>query len=464
MPLGDSITRGEGASASLIPGGYRDPLAHELTTADISFQFVGDWDSNPTDFLTATGNTGNSGHGGWRIDQIQNNITNWQEAFTPDVVLLHIGTNDILQGANLGTGGFDTSKAISRLNTLLNTIYTNNSSVSVVLSTIIPVADSRDSYVKNYNALLSSTVVPYFTSLGHSIILADNYKNFINDAGGYRSDLYSDGAIHPNAAGYQKMADTWFSSLQNIPVPPDQPPAPEPPATLRFTAQVSAGNSSFDSHIRTNLVRSGTPTLDGITVSHDPSIPGTFKTSGLNDGSATANSNLTYYGTNEPTGTLPTVVTFTLKGSVTGYDITSVESLAGWKDSNIGDQTFRLLLSITGGAFLDYGTYSAKGNLGDFASLVTVTDESGIIASGVTAIRIIYLNPNATQGGNGGTVVRELQVFGAATAVPEPSTIALFNIGAVSAMGIFLRNHLKYRKKNKAPSLNFADRNSKANA
>ncbi|GAA5480830.1 SGNH/GDSL hydrolase family protein [Haloferula sargassicola] len=427
LPLGDSITRGEGAAASLIPGGYRDPLAHDLSGGAISFKFVGDNSSNPTDYLTDTFQAQHSGHGGWRIDQIQNNITNWQGAFLPDVVLLHIGTNDILQNSDLGTGsGADTSHAVARLVALLDTLFANHSELHVVLSTLIPIQDGRDDFVKDYNAALATTVVPEFLNQGFSIVLVDNYANFVTATGAWRPELYSDG-VHPNATGYEKMADSWFAAVEEIPVPPDEPPPPPPPATLRSTSEVAPGMTAFDGDIRPNLVRAGAPTLDGVTTSHEPSIPGTFKTAGLNDGSAAAFSNLTYYAVNEPVGNLPALVTFTLAGSATGYDITGVESLAGWQDSNIGDQKFQLQLSIQGGDFLDYGTYSAVGEMGGFASKVSVTDESGVLAGGVTAVRFLFLNPDAVQGGNAGTVVRELQVFGTpsepAESPPPPDTL-----------------------------------------
>ena len=35
------------------------------------------------------------GHSGWTADQIQSNVTAWANLNKPDVVLLHIGTNDI---------------------------------------------------------------------------------------------------------------------------------------------------------------------------------------------------------------------------------------------------------------------------------------------------------------------------------------------------------------------------------
>lgn len=421
LPLGDSITRGEGAGGSLVPGGYRSFLAQSLTDEAKSFRFVGDNSDNPTAFLTTSNQAEHSGHGGWRIDQIQSNITNWQQSFRPHAVLLHIGTNDILQGSNLGTGGVDTSAAVSRLTNLLNTLYSNNASLTVVLSTLIPIQDGRDGYIKNYNAFLSSTVVPHFLGQGRSIILVDNYSNFVTGPGTYRSERFADG-VHPNAAGYQAMANSWLAAVATIPVPPDDPPPPPPPATLLSTSETNPGMASFDDRIRPNLIRNNQSTLGGVSASHEPSLPATFKTTGLNDGSAASLSNLTYYAVNEPVGNLPTSITFTLTGSLAGYDITSIESIAGWQDSNIGAQKFQLMLSIAGGEFLDYGVYAATASSGNFSSVVTITDQKGIIASGVTAIRFLYLNPGVPQAGNGGTVIRELQAFGTPTETTLRST------------------------------------------
>jgi hypothetical protein len=41
-----------------------------------------------------------------------------------------------------------------------------------------------------------------------------------------------------------------------------------------------------------------------------------------------------------------------------------------------------------------------------------VSSESGIIGHDVTAVRFIFSNPGGMQGGSGGTLIRELQVFG----------------------------------------------------
>src|SRR5690606_13522214 len=108
------------------------------------------------------------------------------------------------------------------------------------------------------------------------------------------------------------------------------------------------GMGSFDDRIRENLIRAGAPSLGELVVNHGPSLPNTFTNSGLNDGSAAALSNLTYYAVNDSVGNLPTEITITFAGSESGYDISSIESIAGWQDSNIGDQKFQLQIATDG--------------------------------------------------------------------------------------------------------------------
>ena len=37
------------------------------------------------------------GHWGWRADEVLAKIDGWAEQTTPDIVLVHLGSNDILQ-------------------------------------------------------------------------------------------------------------------------------------------------------------------------------------------------------------------------------------------------------------------------------------------------------------------------------------------------------------------------------
>src|SRR5689334_1660791 len=92
MPLGDSITEG-----TQVPGGYRIGLWQRLAGAGYRVDFVGSQVNGPA----ALGDHDHQGHPGWRIDQIDANVTRWLATTGARTVLLHIGTNDVLQNYNL---------------------------------------------------------------------------------------------------------------------------------------------------------------------------------------------------------------------------------------------------------------------------------------------------------------------------------------------------------------------------
>ncbi|MCD4689947.1 hypothetical protein K8S17_00635, partial [bacterium] len=92
MPLGDSIT--DGAAGSTDNTGYRRPLFLQLEAGGYDVDFVGSLIGGiPTDF-----DRDHEGHGGWHANQIRDNIYNWLVSTPADIVILHIGTNDVSGG------------------------------------------------------------------------------------------------------------------------------------------------------------------------------------------------------------------------------------------------------------------------------------------------------------------------------------------------------------------------------
>ena len=98
MPLSDSITNGSGSNDT---AGYRGFLWTLLKNAGYDVDFVGSATSNPG---TVSGmDINHEGHGGWRIDDTINHdgkgiyemLPTWCGMFeAPNVILLHLGTND----------------------------------------------------------------------------------------------------------------------------------------------------------------------------------------------------------------------------------------------------------------------------------------------------------------------------------------------------------------------------------
>ena len=87
MPLGNSITYG-------FPGdeGYRKDLYLDLVDSGYDVDFVGGL-SNGVGF-----DSDHEGHIGWYTAQIRNYVYSWLVANPADVILLHVGTNNIING------------------------------------------------------------------------------------------------------------------------------------------------------------------------------------------------------------------------------------------------------------------------------------------------------------------------------------------------------------------------------
>lgn len=225
MPLGDSITKGTtkvGTLTTTVPGGYRDPLYDKLTGAGHTFQFVGSTNINPTETLTTAKQDYHEGWGGYLIDGaisigsdgkqdyggLAENLKNWLDASTPDTILLMIGTNDI--GKGYATG------ATNRLETLIRSIYTystekdKNHHVAVYVASLAPRPQSTsiNNAVKSFNLEVPG-IVDDCVADGLDVHYVDMYTPLNANTALYLSD----DKLHPSAAGYQVIADTWYNAL-----------------------------------------------------------------------------------------------------------------------------------------------------------------------------------------------------------------------------------------------------------
>jgi len=235
MPLGDSITYGVGEYPQNVLGGYRTRLYSDLHDAGYSFSFVGTSTENPSSLLSQAGQTHHEGHPGYRIDQIANNLDGdggsgsfsnnnggfwFHKPAPPDVILLHIGTNDIIQN-------FRTSTMAQRLDQLIGQIVADSPTSRIFVSSIIPipfVGASSNQLVQAYNTQIRDVIVPKYESLGDNVFFVDEYPNFV-DANGKVVHIGA-GGIHPDQIGYNLMADTWAAAVQQA------APIPEPSTLL----------------------------------------------------------------------------------------------------------------------------------------------------------------------------------------------------------------------------------------
>ncbi len=197
MPLGDSITYGANSPSY---GGYRVWLWQDSVAAGWKIHFVGSVSGGPASLPDKA----NEGHPGWRIDQLSTHVVNWLDTYQPQIILLHIGTNDILQGYSVVT-------AMTRLNTLVDQITTTEPNATLIVAQIIPLGNPvLNAKVRQYNSDLV-TLMQQKKTLGKPIMVVDMYDavppNDITDH------------IHPDNAGYKIMAHVWYDALTQLLTP-----------------------------------------------------------------------------------------------------------------------------------------------------------------------------------------------------------------------------------------------------
>jgi lysophospholipase L1-like esterase len=232
MPLGDSITAGTTDPNWTAPFSfaYRGSLYTRLTNAGYAFQFVGaspePWNGAPYGppptfvgpDLRALNQNGHRGYGGSTIGDITNGngydpgVVAALNADNPDIVLLGIGINDI---SYYGNGGNPTA-AESSLSNLARMIVSTKPNAKLIIAQINSYKDgSLTNSVVAYNNYIKNTLVPGLAGQGYHVSTVDQFANFLKPNGSIDQSLYSN-IIHPNPAGYDLMAATWFNGIRAI--------------------------------------------------------------------------------------------------------------------------------------------------------------------------------------------------------------------------------------------------------
>ncbi|MFB4278973.1 cellulose binding domain-containing protein [Nonomuraea sp. MTCD27] len=230
MPLGDSITGS--------PGCWRALLWNRLqSTGHTNVDFVG---TLPPQGCGVAHDGDNEGHGGYLATNIagQNLLPGWLSATRPDVVLMHLGTNDVWSNIAPAT-------ILGSFTTLVNQMRASNPGMKILVAKIIPMnpsscADCAQRAVNFNNAIPAWAAA---TSTAQSpITVVDQWTGFST-----ATDTYD--GVHPNAAGDQKMSDKWYpplvEALSGTATPTATTTTPPPPggctATYSNTGQWQGG-------------------------------------------------------------------------------------------------------------------------------------------------------------------------------------------------------------------------------
>lgn len=227
MPLGNSITQSFDTDA-----GYRFWLSKQLTLDGYDVDFVGSQKAAYS-FSTATNlaeplykdfDQDHEGHAGFRADQLLAGLPGWLSQNVPDVVLIHVGSNDMFQSQDL-------DETVGELSQIIDLFRAANPNVTILLGQLIP-ARVLVQNLQALNARMPALAESKNTAQSR-VIVVDQFTGFDPIA-----DLYDE--YHPNLVGENKIAAKWFQALtQVLPAPA---PAAQPVTWLSELQPASATN------------------------------------------------------------------------------------------------------------------------------------------------------------------------------------------------------------------------------
>ncbi|MGB6297254.1 MAG: tandem-95 repeat protein [Rivularia sp. (in: cyanobacteria)] len=246
MTLGDSITQAENGQNS-----YRKALWEKLTASGYDVDFVGSENRNKdnNNFEDSNFDPDHEGHWGWRIDEIINGrggegkLSDWLTGYTPDVALIHLGSNDAIQSNSA-------ISSVEELKQVIDILRQDNENVTIFLSQLIPSSNGGfNDRIQQLNSLIPGIVTDK-NQANSPVILVDQNSGFNPN-----TDTYD--GVHPDNSGEAKMAQKWFDALKNyfdsVNINPNDgdssPPLPtnNPPNAVNdaFTIDENTSNNLF---------------------------------------------------------------------------------------------------------------------------------------------------------------------------------------------------------------------------
>ncbi len=220
MPFGDSITSVYNPFMS-----YRCDLNYLLKAANIYYIYSGSkivdsygqippqCDPTPDFYLSHEGYSGyltsyflNPGDANYIDNILSRDIYMTAKKNIPQIVLMHLGTNDLNKGRPI-------PEIVANLGSLIDHFRAKNSTVAVLVAQIIPCSGyDWCSQVDDLNAAIPAMAAQKNTLLS-PVMVVDMYSNYdpVADNDSQGTNKYY---VHPNNSGGQKMAARWMAAIQ----------------------------------------------------------------------------------------------------------------------------------------------------------------------------------------------------------------------------------------------------------
>ncbi len=206
MAVGDSITHG--VRLPIASASWRLPFTMALDTDDCQYEMVGSqttnenhraFDSAHEAYSAQEANHFVTGHTNWA--GTNEGIFSSLALFSPDVVLMHIGTNDAILAQ-------DNQQTISEIDQIVSTVL--DAGAVVLIANVIPAytqeyLDGVDERI----AALGDLIEAYTTQL------ADPRVHLVDVRSAYTKTMMLDDGIHPNDNGSTHIAFAFYNTLKS---------------------------------------------------------------------------------------------------------------------------------------------------------------------------------------------------------------------------------------------------------
>lgn len=200
MAVGDSITHGTSRGPAV---SYRKPFIDLLNANSCRYQMNGSQTGNHFHNTFVSPHEGYNGH---TADQILNGHTDdagrnegisvMVDRYQPQVVLLHIGSNDMRLGQNI-------NETIGEIDQIISVALAADSAPTVLVANLIPWYSNAT--VGANVETLGDQIEAYLTQLNNPRVKRVDVRS-----GYQRSMMLSDGA-HPNPTGERHIANRFFA-------------------------------------------------------------------------------------------------------------------------------------------------------------------------------------------------------------------------------------------------------------
>jgi lysophospholipase L1-like esterase len=215
--LGNSITNGTTTFNS-----YRRDLWQMLHKGNYNFDFIGSWSKHHEggEMPNPDFDLDHEGHSGWTAadifqapnwDSTRGNIKLWLEEYTPDIVLVELGTNDVFQCRKI-------PDVLKNFSDLIQVLRKKNKTVKIFFAQIPPLGPqwaekklcrsdtSYDQSLRNLNKAIA-VFVKNNSTISLPLFVVDQYSGITS------ANQYDD--IHPNLSGEKIMAQRWFDAIHS---------------------------------------------------------------------------------------------------------------------------------------------------------------------------------------------------------------------------------------------------------